>query len=147
LGYQDKPTAAIRAALKEVLTNNVGSDVTVYDYFPTEGVREPCVVMQNIYGTSSETALGEIVGAAERGHGIMLGFQFDVYASTPTSRDQIADKLLLRIWSERHSLKTASGIELLTARRIQDVPAGEAGERLYRKSIDIPFKITMTKAA
>jgi len=142
---QDKPTATIRAALKTILDGQLGTGVKFYDYFPTEGVKEPCVVIQNVSGIESEAAVGENVDVGTKGIKVTLVFQFDVYHSQSTGRDEVADKLLNRLWTQRATLKDTHKIERDPSRRIQDVPAAETGERLYRKSIDIPFTITMTQ--
>ena len=145
--YQDKPVASVRAALKAVLDGQLGTGVKFYEYFPTEGVKEPCVVIQNISGVESEAAVGENVDSGTKGIKVTLVFQFDVYHSKSSGRDEIADKVLNLLWINRATLKNTHKIERDPSRRIQDVPAAETGERLYRKSIDIAFTITMTAAA
>jgi len=146
VSYQDKPVATIRAALKAILDGKLGTGVRVYDYFPSEGVREPCAVLQNIGGLGSDVAVGENVGAGTKGHNVTTIFQFDVYHSKSSGRDEIADLLLYTLWSNRSKLKNENKIVMDPPRRIQDLPPAEAGERLYRKSIDIAFTITMTAA-
>jgi len=145
--YQDKPIATIRAALKTLLETNVPTGVKVYDHMPTLGVQEPCVVLQNISGSGREAAVGEAVGSDVKGHEITVVFQFDVYHTTDTGRDEVADKVLYAIWKNRASLKSQNKVEYSPPRRIQDLPPGDAGERLYRKSMDIPFSIMMTAEA
>jgi len=144
---QDKPVATIRAALKAILDGQLGTGIKFYEYYPTEGVKEPCVVIQNISGSESEAAVGENVGPGERGIDVTVVFQFDVYHSKSTGRDEVADLLLNLLWTNRATLKSNYKIERGPSRRIQDIPAAETGERLYRKSIDIPFTITMTKVS
>jgi len=145
--YQDKPIATIRAALKALLNGNLGAGVLFYDHMPPPGVREPCVVMQHIAGTTSEVAIGELVESDVKGHDVTAVFQFDVYHSTAEGRDVLTDLVLHKIWDAREWFKDGYGIEVSPARRLQDLPPGETGERLYRKSFDIPFTITMTKGA
>jgi len=147
VSYQDKPIASIRAALKAILDGHVGTGVRLYDYFPSEGVREPCVAFQNVGGLGSDVAVGENVGVGTKGHNVTAIFQFDVYHSKSSGRDEIADLLLYTLWSNRSKLKNENKIVMDPPRRIQDLPPAETGERLYRKSIDIAFTITMTAQA
>ena len=147
MSYQDKPIASIRAALKALLDGKLGTGVRLYDYFPSEGVREPCAVLQNIGGLGSDVAVGENVGPATKGHNVTTIFQFDVYHSKGSGRDEIADLLLYTLWTNRATLKSQHKIQMDPPRRIQDLPPAETGERLYRKSIDIAFTITMTAQA
>jgi len=147
VSYQDKPIASIRAALKSLLNGKLGTGVQLYDYFPSEGVREPCAVLQNVGGLGSDAAVGQNVGAGTKGQDVTAIFQFDIYHSKSSGRDEIADLLLYTLWTNRAALKSQNKIEMSPPRRIQDLPAAETGERLYRKSIDIAFTITMTAAA
>jgi len=147
VSYQDKPIASIRAALKALLDGKLGTGVRLYDYFPSEGVRAPCAVLQNIAGSGLDAAVGENVGAGMKGYRITVVFQFDVYHSTSAGRDLVADLLLYTLWTSRSTLKSTYKIEMEPPRRIQDLPPDEAGERLYRRSMDVPFMITITAAA
>jgi len=142
--YQEKPTATIRAALKELLTGNLGEGIVFYEYFPAAGVRGPCVVAQNVAGFASDIAIGEDVDSGKKGHDITIVLQFDVYHSTSDKRDELADKFLFVIWKGRAWLKDEHGIEYSPPKRIQDLQPGQTGEHLYGKSIDIAFTITMT---
>ena len=135
------PTRDLREALKSLLEGlNLG--VRIYDHFPPTGVAPPCVVIQNIAGAGSEAGLGEAISGSGSGHEIRLLFQIDIYATEATKRDELADKVLFGLWSKRGELK-ARGIEALPAMRIQDVIEGDPGERIWRKSIDVPLSAFM----
>lgn len=131
------PTRSLRAALKSLL-EDLGLGIRIYDHFPPGGVAPPCIVIQNIAGIGSELGLGEALSGSERGHGLRLLFQIDVYARDDGQRDEITDKVLVGLRAKRAELK-AQGIEVLPPTRAQDIAEEEPGVRVWRKSLDFPL--------
>jgi len=138
------PTATVRAAIKELLEDEI-DDITVYPEFPTMQPSVPCIVMQQVAGSTREPGVGELLDETKRAHVVRLWFQFDVYHNNPSDRDTYTDKAIYALWENRSTLLDA-GIDLYPSRRIGDLPADQPGERLYRKSFDFLFEIYMTSS-
>jgi hypothetical protein len=142
MSYITTPTAKVREKVKALIAAQV-TDITIYDYFPHDGVKPPCIVMQQIAGSTRESAMGEVINSTAKGHVVRLTFQFDVYHDTAAKRDEYTDKILYALWKYRSTLQT-DGIDLFPSGRIQDLPPEQPGERLYRKSFDFLFEIYIT---
>ncbi len=141
--YQTTPIKTVTDEVYEILDEDMG--VTVYPELPIMGIDTKCVVMTLISGSTSGSALGEVVSSTAKGQRIRLLFQFDCYHDDPVEARSLADLLLYTIWSHRTTLRN-HGIGVEHSTRIQDLPEREVGARLYRKSLDYAFTIEETMA-
>ena len=129
----------IEAFLKEKIP-----DITIYPEFPHMDPRTPCLVMQQITGSSKTPGIGEVVDATKRAHTVRLGYQFDVYHENPKKCREYAAKAFYELWKNNLAFKSNDGIEPDSSTRIQEPPSEEPGSRLYRKSFDLTFEVRMT---
>jgi hypothetical protein len=139
------PLQNVRNAIYNILKNSL-TGVSVYKRMPTTGVKPNSVVITNVAGGETRLGLSEIISTGEKGIKVNVTFQIDVWTSDIESNEAKADEVLYTLWSKQSELK-ASNVENIVCRAIRDMPAGEIGEKLYRKVLDFDCYTLMSMEA
>jgi len=147
--YMQTPLATVRAEIAAVLTSVVaGSGVKIYPEFPSmESVVVPSVVVQDIYGSGKEVGHGESCAKNTLGMEFTLFFQLDTYHYSGSECDALIDKAIVGLLANRRTL-LSKGIRLGPSSRVQELQPDEPiPKNVYRRSVDWPFSIEVTRSA
>jgi len=114
---------------------------------PTTGAPVPGIVLHLISGSSREVGLGEAydVGPFPRGLLIEQRWQIDCHHVAGDLVDSLADQVLKKLYEQRAALAVNNVFDLrIVATRV--IEETEAGQKVYRKSIDISCWSPITRA-
>jgi hypothetical protein len=139
------PLQTLRDQIYNVLSTAI-TDVQVLKAMPTAGAPVPSIVLTVVAGSELPVGIGEAYSSTQKGLWVRGVFQVDVWASSWEKRDELADKVLKAIFEGKHTLLNNNVFDIV-CRAIRDLPTGELGEKIYRKTLDFEALTAITKAA